>query len=83
MSLFAVPQSDWGGSPVPNSLKGTNVIWVPAGLLDGLVTSRVSVHLHTSSAALWEQESNECVRLEGGPESLEALNRLLMNGVRP
>jgi hypothetical protein len=65
------------GSPVPNSLKGTDMVWVPAGLLDGLTASRVSVHLHTSSAASWEQESTGCVRLEGGPESLESLSRLL------
>ena len=65
------------GSPVPNSLQGTEMVWVPAGLLSGLVTSRVSVHLHTESAASWEQESTRCVRLEGGPESLESLNKLL------
>jgi len=65
------------GSPVPNSLRGTEMVWVPAGLLDELGVSRVSVHLHTASAAPWEQESAECVRLEGGPESLESLNKLL------
>jgi len=65
------------GSPVPNSLRGTEMVWVPAGLLDELDVSRVSAHLHTASAAPWAQESAECVRLESGPESLESLNQLL------
>ncbi|MCE7523734.1 GFA family protein [Alloalcanivorax xenomutans] len=65
------------GSPVPNSLRGTEMIWVPAGLLTGLAASRVAVHLHTASAAPWAQESTECVWLEGGPGSLESLNKLL------
>ena|SRR5690554_504386 len=65
------------GSPVPNSLRGTELVWIPAGLLNELATSKVSVHLHTSSAAPWEQESSGCVRLEAGPESLESLNKLL------
>lgn len=65
------------GSPVPNSLRDSGMVWIPAGLLDEPVTSRVSVHLHTKSAAPWEHESVECVRLEGGPGSLESLNKLL------
>lgn len=65
------------GSAVPNSLRDTEMVWVPAGLLNELVTSRVSVHLHTTSAAPWEQESADCVRLEGGPESLDSLKQLL------
>ncbi|MCW8093087.1 GFA family protein [Alteromonas sp. ASW11-130] len=65
------------GSPVPNSLRGSGMVWIPAGLLAELVTSRVAVHLHTDSAAPWEQESRKCVRLSGGPDSLEALNKFL------
>lgn len=65
------------GSPVPNSLRRIEMVWVPAGLLDELSLSRVAVHLHTASAAPWEQESAECARLEDGPDSLEALNKLL------
>jgi len=65
------------GSPVPNSLRDSGMVWIPAGLLDEPVASRISVHLHTKSAAPWEQESVECVRLDGGPESLESLNKLL------
>ena len=65
------------GSPVPNSLSGSGMVWIPAGLLNELDTSRISVHLHTKSAAPWERESDECVRLDGGPDSLESLNKLL------
>lgn len=46
-------------------------------LLDEAVASRVSVHLHIKSAAPWELESAECVQLDGGPDSLESLNKLL------
>lgn len=65
------------GSLVPNSLRDSGMVWVPAGLLAEPVASKVSVHLHTESAAAWEQDSAECVRLDGGPDSLEALNNLL------
>lgn len=65
------------GSPVPNILGDGKMVWVPAGLLDGVVASQISVHLHTKSSASWEQESAECVRLDGGPDSLESLNKLL------
>lgn len=65
------------GSPVPNILRDSGMVWIPAGLLDGSISSRVSVHLHTKSAATWEQDSGYCVRLEGGLESLESLNELL------
>ena len=65
------------GSPVPNSLRDSGMVWVPAGLLDERVASRISVHLHTKSAATWERESIQCVRLDEGPESLESLKKLL------
>lgn len=65
------------GSPVPNKLRGTDLIWVPAGLLDGDMASQVSVHLHLSSSAPWAQEAGSCVRLAGGPDSLESLHEAL------
>ena len=65
------------GSPVPNKLRGTDMVWVPAGLLDELTESRISAHLHVKSAASWEQDLKRCVRLDGGPDSLESLNKLL------
>lgn len=65
------------GSLVPNSLRDSGMMWVPAGLLNEPLTSKISVHLHTESAATWEHDSAECVRLGGGSESLETLNNLL------
>lgn len=65
------------GSPVPNKLKDTRLMWIPAGLLDGVTLSQVSVHLHLTSAATWAKESDSCVWLEDGPDSLEALNQAL------
>jgi len=65
------------GNPVLNKLRDTDLVWVPAGLLGGEIASRIAVHLHLSSAAPWAQESKRCVRLDGGPDSLESLNKLL------
>ena len=65
------------GSPVPNQLKNTDLVWIPAGLLDGITQSKVAVHLHLASAATWEQESNNCLRLEASPDSLQCLNNAL------
>ena len=62
---------------MPNSLRDNGMVWVPAGLLDEPVASKVSVHLHTESAAAWEQDAADCIRLDVGPDSLEALNNLL------
>lgn len=65
------------GSLVPNQLRDTDLIWVPAGLLDGDMASQVSVHLHLSSSAPWAQESDCCIRLAGGPDSLKSLHEAL------
>ncbi|GEN28384.1 S-(hydroxymethyl)glutathione synthase [Halovibrio variabilis] len=65
------------GSSVPNKLRDTELMWVPAGLLDEETTSRVAVHLHLNSAAGWEQELPHCQRLDEGPESLKALHETL------
>lgn len=65
------------GSPVPNQLRGMELVWVPAGLLEKSFDAEVSVHLHLGSAATWERDSGECLRLEAGPESLVALEKAL------
>lgn len=65
------------GSLVPNQLRDTDLIWVPAGLLDEGTASQVSVHLHLSSSAPWAQEAGSCVRLAGGPDSLKSLYEAL------
>ncbi|MGF2734582.1 GFA family protein [Marinobacter sp. DUT-1] len=65
------------GSPVPNQLRGTELVWVPAGLLEEDFDTVVNVHLHLDSAAAWERDSENCVRLGAGPDSLDALYKAL------
>ncbi|MEC7816553.1 MAG: GFA family protein [Pseudomonadota bacterium] len=65
------------GSPVPNPLRGMELVWVPAGLLEGAVDSAVSVHLHLGSGADWERGTENCLRLDAGPESLLGLQQAL------
>ena len=42
------------GSPVPNQLRGTSYVWVPAGLLDESSPLEVAMHLFVGSKASWE-----------------------------
>lgn len=65
------------GSPVPNPLRDKELMWVPAGLLDESFEASVTVHLHLQSAALWDHDAENCLRLEAGPESLETLEQAL------
>ncbi len=65
------------GSPVPNKLRDTDLMWVPAGLLEGGAASQVAVHLHLASSALWAKESDSCVRLAGGADGLKSLHDAL------
>ncbi|WP_422133974.1 GFA family protein [Endozoicomonas sp. ALD040] len=41
------------GSPVPNPLSNTELVWVPVGLLED-PDGKVVIHLHTSSKAGWD-----------------------------
>ncbi len=65
------------GSPVPNPLRSTNLVWVPAGLLAGDIESSVAVHLHVDSSARWARDMKSCTRYEAGPDSLDSLNQAL------
>ncbi|WP_336368612.1 GFA family protein [Marinobacter sp. C2H3] len=72
------------GSPVPNTLRDTPLVWVPAGLLDeNANTARVAVHLHQASAAPWELPLPQCSALSGGPDSLAQLQQLLQSRDHP
>lgn len=70
------------GSPVPNQLRNTDLVWVPAGLLEGDFESEISVHLHRSSSASWEREAGGCINLSAGPDSLDSLNKALQRTSR-
>lgn len=65
------------GSPVPNPLGNSGLVWIPAGLLDGEFTSEIAVHLHLDSSAAWEKDAATCIRFGAGPDSLDGLNRAL------
>lgn len=42
------------GSPVPNALRSTSYVWVPAGLLEEPSSLAVAMHLFVGSKASWE-----------------------------
>ena len=42
------------GSPVPNVLRNTSTVWVPAGLLEDSSSLAVAIHLFVGSKASWE-----------------------------
>lgn len=65
------------GSPVPNRLGDSDLVWVPVGLLEGDVASEIAVHLHRGSAASWERDAADGISFAAGPDSLEALHRAL------
>lgn len=69
------------GSPVPNPLRNTDLVWVPAGLLEETSGFEVAIHLHMKSQACWErtaQGAQECDESLG----LEALNNALQRTSR-
>jgi len=47
------------GSPVPNRLRDTDNIWVPAGLLEDVEDRSVVVELYTDSAVCWNSISTD------------------------
>lgn len=56
------------GSPVPNRLRDTNKIWVPAGSLSGEIDSRIVVHIYTKSKASWDKKLNEGKQYDEMPD---------------
>ena len=66
------------GSPVPNPLRGTDLVWIPAGLLEGNVEMRVVAHIHVASSAAWDPrpDANACLVYDGDPKLDEFLAAL-------
>ncbi len=64
------------GSPVPNPLRGTDYLWVPAGLLEGDIPLEVGAHLFVDSKAIWDALPQGGVRYAGMPENHELLRLL-------
>ncbi len=65
------------GSPTPNPLRNSNLMWIPAGLLTGDIDAEIVVHFHMASSASWDKDSEHCIRLEADPESINSLNEML------
>ena len=64
------------GSPVPNPLRDTDKVWVPAGAFPGDIVSRIVVHIYTESKASWEKILNEGRQYDEMPD-FETLYNLL------
>lgn len=46
------------GSPVPNILRDSDYVWIPAGLLEGDINAEIISHIFMDSKATWEKESD-------------------------
>lgn len=64
------------GCPVPNRLRDTDKIWIPAGSLPGDIDSKIVVHIYTESKASWEKILNDGRKYDEMPD-FETLYNLL------
>ena len=69
------------GSPVPNKLGDSELVWAPAGVLEDSEDLEVVVHLYVGSKAHWEKINNTGIQYEEMP-SLEELNKTLQRTSR-
>jgi hypothetical protein len=65
------------GSPVPNKLGESGLVWVPAGILEDSEDFEIVAHLFVGSKAHWEKISNTGIQYEEMP-SLDELNTTLL-----
>ena len=68
------------GSPVPNPLRDTDKVWIPAGTLPGDINSQIVVHIYTKSKASWEKILNDGKQYDEMPD-FETLHHLLHDKV--
>lgn len=54
------------GSPCPNPMRDGTGVWVPAGLLDEAIASRVAAHIHVGSKAAWDEIGGNAPRHREG-----------------
>lgn len=59
------------GSPVPNKMNVGEYMWIPAGILEGDIESKIVSHIFTESKPSWDEESNDCKSLLSGPDNIE------------
>lgn len=57
------------GAPVPNPLRGTDFVWIPAGALDADVDMPVVAHVYPGSAAAWDARpvARDCLEYDAAP----------------
>ena len=56
------------GSPVPNQLRDTDKIWIPAGLLEDEGDLAIVVHICTGSKASWDEIPASAEHVAGMPD---------------
>ncbi|TQV71095.1 GFA family protein [Aliikangiella marina] len=65
------------GSPVPNPLRDTGYIWIPAGLLEGYEKMEIVSHIFLADKADWEASNLDAERhsqFPGFDEHIKTLN---------
>lgn len=65
------------GSPVPNKLRDSHLIWVPAGLLENDEKFKVVAHIYTQSKANWDDISSSAKLFDEMP-SLDDFHEILL-----
>lgn len=66
-------------SPLPNPLRGSDYVWVPAGLLAGDLPLVVGAHICVGSKAVWDEIGGNAPQFEHVPD-FDALIELLHGG---
>lgn len=61
------------GSPVPNPLRNSPYVWVPAGLLDANAPLEICAHLFVGSKAAWDTMASPQVKYKTTPELTELI----------
>jgi hypothetical protein len=64
------------GSPIPNPLRNSPYVWVPAGLLENGGELEIVAHLWVSSKASWDSISPEATHYDVGPGLVELIATL-------
>ena len=56
------------GSPVPNPLRDTRQVWIPAGLLENGDGLEIVAHVHLASRAPWDTTTEHALRDDECPD---------------
>ena len=61
------------GSPVPNQIRSSSIVWVPAGLLEGEEDLEIGAHLFLGSKASWDPVPSSGAQFETRPPFRELI----------